>query len=283
MVSTLDIDGRRVAYQTWGPPDGRPWVIHNGTPNARLLLFDPGVLDQAGVRAVSFDRPGYGASDRWPGRRVVDVVGDVAALADLLGWASFGVFGVSGGTPHALACGARLGARVNQIVVCGQIAPASMPGFTEAMLPFNREMFQLSQRDRGEYAKQLAAAAASVTADPLTAFMGMLAGIPDVDKEILSTAEMRDRTVAYLTEAFRSGSEGWYDDGMAFVSDWGFGLDEVRVPVRLYHGGLDVNCPQAHAEYVAANLPQATLTVWPEHGHVSAIARLTQTVAFDEP
>ncbi|HVH54178.1 MAG TPA: hypothetical protein VNA32_08625 [Actinomycetota bacterium] len=34
---------------------------------------------------ITFDRPGYGGSDRHPGRRVVDCGGDVAAIADSLG------------------------------------------------------------------------------------------------------------------------------------------------------------------------------------------------------
>ena len=51
----------------------------------------------SGVFLVTHDRAGYGQSTRRPGRRVVDEVDDVAALADHLGFERFGVTGGSGG------------------------------------------------------------------------------------------------------------------------------------------------------------------------------------------
>lgn len=41
-------------------------------------------LHQRGARLISYDRPGYGGSDRMPRRRVADVAQDVADVADAL-------------------------------------------------------------------------------------------------------------------------------------------------------------------------------------------------------
>jgi pimeloyl-ACP methyl ester carboxylesterase len=280
MTETVVVGGRNVAYEVWGPADGRPWVFIGGTPNSRYLLLDDAFFERAGIRAVTFDRPGFGASDRLPGRRVVDVVGDVQAIAAAMGWDRYGVFGGSGGTPHALACGALLADQVTRVVVCGQVAPSSMPGFTDSMLPFNRQMMELADADPAAYTQRLADTSAAILADPMGAFLATLDGIPDVDRELMSRPEIQERAVRMLVEAFRNGSDGWHDDAMAIRGDWGFTLDNVRVPVRMYHGGLDVNCPLGHAQYVASLLPDAELTIWPELGHMSATKRLADVDAF---
>ena len=280
MTELVVVDGRNVTYEVWGPADGRPWVFIGGTPSCRYLLMDDAFFERSGIRAVTFDRPGFGGSDRLPGRRVVDVVGDVQAITAAMGWDRYGVFGGSGGTPHALACGARLADQITRVVVCGQVAPSSMPDLTASMMPFNRQMTELAHDDPAAFTQRLTATAAAIVADPMGAFLATLDGIPDVDREFLNRPEVQARAVRTLSEALRNGPDGWYDDTMAIMGDWGFTLDSVRVPVRLYHGGLDVNCPLGHAQYVAALLPDAELTVWPELGHMSATMRLADVEAF---
>jgi pimeloyl-[acyl-carrier protein] methyl ester esterase len=59
------------------------------------------------------------------------------------------------------------------------------------------------------------------------------------------------------------------DQGLALLG--GFSMLEraqnISCPVRLLHGGRDRVCPPAAAELLAAALPRAELTVWPEAGH----------------
>jgi pimeloyl-ACP methyl ester carboxylesterase len=84
-------------------------VFDYGTPGTRWLsgqLID--AVTRAGVQLLVLDRPGYGTSSRRSGRRIIDVVDDVGAVVDDLGWEEFAVWGGSGGAPHALACAATL-------------------------------------------------------------------------------------------------------------------------------------------------------------------------------
>ena len=62
---------------------------------------------------------------------MVDVVADVRALADELGFDRFGVSGGSGGGPHALACAALLPDRVVRAVCDVGVAPLGTPGLEE--------------------------------------------------------------------------------------------------------------------------------------------------------
>ena len=117
-------DGRELAYALWGDPDGFPILVLHGTPGCRLERWpDEDVYRRLGVFLVTHDRAGYGQVDRRPGRRVVDEVDDVVALADQLGFERFGVTGGSGGGAHALACAARLPDRIERAACVVGVAP----------------------------------------------------------------------------------------------------------------------------------------------------------------
>src|SRR5262249_4333626 len=84
------VDGRALAFAEWGDPNGFPVFSLHGTPGSRFFRhYDEGVYVDAGARVITYDRPGYGGSDRSPRRRVVDCVSDVAAIADSLGLSTF--------------------------------------------------------------------------------------------------------------------------------------------------------------------------------------------------
>ncbi|MGI5526577.1 alpha/beta fold hydrolase [Streptomyces syringium] len=60
-------DGRMLAWAEWGPADGLPVLLCPGGATSRWLGFGADAVDALGVRLVSVDRPGLGASDPAPG------------------------------------------------------------------------------------------------------------------------------------------------------------------------------------------------------------------------
>ena len=66
-------DGRVLAIEEVGDPNGHPVLVHGGTPNSQHL-YPPTAIDAAarGLRLISYDRPGYtlpgGASSCPPSR-----------------------------------------------------------------------------------------------------------------------------------------------------------------------------------------------------------------------
>src|SRR5579859_2902183 len=102
-------DGRTLALDIGGDPGGKPVLVHNGTPNSRLL-YGPDKQDAAerGLRLIGYDRPGYGGSSPHPGRTVADCAADVRAICAALGIDRLAMWGISGGGPHVLACAALL-------------------------------------------------------------------------------------------------------------------------------------------------------------------------------
>src|SRR6202034_940329 len=116
-------DGRRLDLRVSGPIDGVPLVFHHGTPGAATPIR---ALERAahnrGLRFAPFSRPGDGRSSPLTGRRGVAVVPDTAAVLTAIEADRCLVAGWSGGGPHALACGARLGSAAGTLVISG-IAP----------------------------------------------------------------------------------------------------------------------------------------------------------------
>lgn len=118
-------DGRLLCYEEVGDPAGVPIVVIHGTPGCRLSGRhpEPARVTAAGLRLVSYDRPGYGQSSRHRGRDVVDCVADVATIAEHLGLDRFAVTSGSGGGLHALAVAARLPDRVTRVACFVGAAP----------------------------------------------------------------------------------------------------------------------------------------------------------------
>ena len=105
-ATTSTADGRTLAFCEWGDPKGTPVFSLHGTPGSRVTRHpDAEVYRRAGVRAITYDRAGYGLSTRLPGRSIAHAAADVATIADALGIERFAVTGGSGGAPHSLACG----------------------------------------------------------------------------------------------------------------------------------------------------------------------------------
>ena len=66
-------DGRKLAYMEYGAQEGLPLLLFHGTPGSRLwFLEDDDIARSLGIRLITTDRPGFGASDPKPGRTVLD-------------------------------------------------------------------------------------------------------------------------------------------------------------------------------------------------------------------
>ncbi len=210
---------------------------------------------------MSYDRPGYGGSDPAPGRTVASVAGDVTVVADTLGLERFSVFGVSGGGPHALACGALLHGRVERVAVRCGVAPFDDPEFDalEGIAEINVREVTAARAGEDASEKVLGPIAEAIALDPAGMMDEVTHEVPDVDKQHLARPEVRAVIGESMAEAVRQGARGWVEDDLAFVAPWGFDLADVQVEVRLWQGELDVLVPRSHGEYLARKLPERSV------------------------
>lgn len=96
--------------------------------------------------------------------------------------------------------------------------------------------------------------------------------LPDVDKRaIAENQEIGSYTVESFHEALKHTADGWIDDDLAFIKPWGFELSEIKAPVFLYQGSLDLMVPYGHGQWLAKNIPQQYLTshLIEGEGHIS--------------
>lgn len=98
-------DGRKLGYASYGTPKGTPIIYVSGYPSSRIdgAGLHPEALT-TGAYIICVDRPGYGLSSPHEGRSLSSFANDVEALAEHLGLERYGVLGISGGGPYALAC-----------------------------------------------------------------------------------------------------------------------------------------------------------------------------------
>ncbi len=254
---------RQIAYQVSGDPEGKPVFLLHGTPGSRIGPNPRAVeLYRQGIRLITYDRPGYGESDPFPGRRVVDAADDVRAIADDLGLDTFGVVGRSGGSPHALACAALLRDRVRRVVaMCGMSPPGSEPLDDGNMIDRNVRAFEAQSSDRRSL-QSVMEMAQPLRKDPSSLIDGFIqrGEASPSDMRVLGNIAMRQLIEQSYSEALRQGPGGWIDDVKALRSPWGFALRDVVYPteVHVWHGGRDRFTPPRHAERIAKMLNRQT-------------------------
>ena len=268
----LDLpDGRRLDVRVSGPADGLPLVFHHGTPGAATPVRSfEAAAHRRGLRLVTLSRPGYGGSTRQPGRSVVDVAADTAAVLDALGAEHCLVAGWSGGGPHALACAARTDA-VDAVLVIAGVAPYGADGldWIEGMGDENVAEFGAALEGEPPLRRFLEAEREHLKGvDPADIVSSLESLLPDVDRAVL-TDEFAEDMAAGFHEGLRLGVDGWLDDDRAFLQPWGFDLGEISVPTMVWQGSADLMVPFAHGRWLASHLPGASVHLEPGEGHLS--------------
>ena len=266
-------DGRTLRLHEAGASKGPVVLVQQGTPMTGLL-FEAHVRDaeQRGIRLVSYDRPGYGSSTAAPDRAVADAAADVRAIADALEVERLAVWGVSGGGPHALACAALLPDRVAAVASLGSVAPIDADGLDwfAGMGQTNLEEFAAARQGRETLEEYLGPRRKPVTAEGL--LQGLRSLLTDVDAGVL-TAEFGEYLAESMSEAVRQGVDGWRDDDLAFVKPWGFPMEDIRIPVQVWHGEQDHFVPFAHGEWLCARIPDVDARLRPDDGHLTLMQR----------
>ena len=280
MVDTrvMDLpDGRELAWLETGKARGTPVFVFHGTPGSRLqVTYDEKTIAASGVRCIAPDRPGYGHSTFHRGRTLADWATDVAALADHLKIDRFGVIGISGGGPHAAVCAALLADRVSGAALVSGVGPMGDPELDASMVGMNRGI------------GALAAHAAFVLIPLLQTQVFIMRHWPEQALNVakrqmaapdLVVLERPDVRAVFVTDAQRASAttaQATVQDFTLFVRDWGFPLQDIQVPVHVWHGDADNNVPFAQGEFMARRIPGAAFHPCPGEGHLLVVDHLDE-------
>ena len=251
-------DGRRLCFAQWGRQDGFPVVTLHGSPGSRFISSRAeALMQELGIRLITYDRPGYGHSTRrGPRTRVVDHADDVRAIADFLKIGSFAVAGGSAGAPPALAVAALMHKRVVRAANWGALAPFEALGLDEYQ--------RLQSQETREFLAAVRKSAASCTA--------LFTRLDSRDKADLAPDDPRREV---MLEPNRQGVAGWVDDERSLQAPWGFDVKTVRVPTLIHANPQDTLTPPNFAVWLANRIDSATLVMSTNAlGHVAVNDRV---------
>jgi pimeloyl-ACP methyl ester carboxylesterase len=276
-------DGRTLRYEITGAPAGSPVFLLHGTPGSRIGPKPrSSVLYRLGVRLISYDRPGYGGSDRHEKRRVADAATDIETIADHLGLDRFSVVGRSGGGPHALAAAALLPARVARAAALVSVAPvdAEEIDWFGGMNDENSRAFHTAEEDEPKLVESLRLRADQGRRDPTGMLEVLRRQMTEADLRVVHDWMIRKLLAETYSEALSPGPYGWIDDVLAFRRSWGFRLADIRQPVRFWHGAQDNFAPVSHTRWLADRVPHAEVEVQSASAHFGAMEILPAMLSW---
>jgi len=249
-----------------------PVFYFHGFPGSR---FEARLAEQEaaarGIRLISIDRPGYGLSDVERHRTLLDWADDTVQLADFLGVQRFSVIGVSGGGPYAAACAFKIPHRLNlAAVVCG-LGPVVPRGGKNSAVGLTISGLRLAGRFPIFPRLMLPAAALMYRDHPQLMLALISRRFPESDRRALQIPRLHRLVCDSFREAFRRSLLWPARDVVLYGRDWGFRLQDIRIPVRLWHGEQDVVVPPAMGHRLADEIPACRAVFTPDDGHFSII------------
>ncbi|OOK78918.1 alpha/beta hydrolase fold family protein [Mycobacterium kansasii] len=225
------------------------------------------------VRLIGVDRPGIGSSTPHQYETISAFADDMRTIADTLGIEKMAVVGLSGGGPYTLACAAGLPDKVVAAGVLGGVAPTHGPdAITGGVMNLGVRVAPLLKLGGSplRLSASLLIRAARPVASPALDVYALLS--PQADRHLLARPEFKAMFLDDLLNGSRKQLAAPFADVIVFARDWGFRLEEVRVPVRWWHGDHDHIIPFSHGEHVVSRLPNAELLHLPGESHLAGSA-----------
>jgi pimeloyl-ACP methyl ester carboxylesterase len=273
-------DGRWLGFAEYGDPRGVPLFAFHGTPGSRLMVeAAQGRAAARGIRVIAPDRPGFGLSSRRVARQIGDWPRDVAELADALEIARFGVVGVSGGGPYALACAWRMPERLSVVASISGVAPMPGAGGIPGLQRQDHVALELLRYAPWLRGPLMALGGFAWRRFPVRMYERLEALCPPADRVVLARPDVARALITGVEEAFREGSGGAADELRLFIRPWGFPLEQIAIPVHVWHGARDTLVPCTAVERLAGSIPDCRVEMIPDGGHYLVYGMLDELLA----
>lgn len=261
-ISILD-DKNQLSWQEYGAADGKAVFYFHGMPGSHLeaKLADT-IAHKLGIRLIAPNRPGYAQSIAEK-QGLMDWPDLISQLADELLLSQFSILGFSGGGPYALACAHKLPHRTRKISLVSSLAPFESQAMQKFVNPGSRPLYDLAASDPQALRQQLTAMVSS----PQALMAIMQATLPAQDKLVFEDDNFYDQYLDNLTLAISSGIGGLTNDLCNVSTPWGFDLQNIQMPVDIWHGVHDSNIGMPVAEYLAQEISRSQLHRLNDSGH----------------
>ena len=270
-------DGRKLAYEEYGDPRGRPVFYFHGYPSCRLEAeaWDT-TARRHNVRLIALDRPGFGQSDHLDDRTIGDWPADIKEVAEQLGIAKFRVLGVSGGGPYVAACAAQVPELIERAAIVSGWGPADKPAAAAGLPWRTRATLALWRLLPILVQVSIWWLALNARLFPRQVLRFSRRRLPDADKRIVDRPQMEKMRSRTLREVFRRGSRGPARELILFSRAWDIAPQDIGIEVLLWHGDADTVVPISMGRYMAGAIPNCRATYYPGEGHFLAFDRMDE-------
>jgi pimeloyl-ACP methyl ester carboxylesterase len=235
-----------------------------------------------GVRIISPDRPGISRSQFHANRRLLDWPDLMRALVVHLGLGEFRMLAISGGAPYAYVSAWAMPERVKAIAIVSGAPPIAELSDHADLLPLYRWLLAFHQkqprllRTLFRLSRPFARVRLPIRVRPI-----LLKLLQPCDASSLRDSAAFEACFESQRRAWRGSADGVMTDAQIYADPWGFALEDVAVPVRLWHGRKDRTFSSGVAEEVAARLPNCTAHYVDEAGHYSLPIRHMERILED--
>nr|XP_043610238.1 uncharacterized protein LOC122581967 [Erigeron canadensis] len=305
-------DGRNMSYNEQGVSADRARysiVAPHGFLSSRLAGI-PGIkkslLEEFGVRLVTYDLPGFGESDSHPNRTLQSSAIDLLHLADAAKIVNkFWVLGYSSGAIHAWAALNYIPSKIAGAAMFAPMVNPYDPGMTkeeklgtwEKWTRRRRFMYFLARRYprllRFFYRRTFL----SGKHGPIDKWLSL--SLLEQDKAVTEDLVFKEFWQRDVEESIRQGNvKTFVEEAMLQVASWPFSLMDLQVqkkcpekgffhwfkfmsseaecklvgflePIHIWQGMEDLVVPTSMIDYVARVLPSAIMHKLPDQGHFS--------------
>ncbi|KAB7751206.1 MULTISPECIES: alpha/beta fold hydrolase [Mycobacteriaceae] len=267
-------EDRQIGFAEFGNPQGRAVFWLHGTPGARRQIPTEArsFASRNNIRLIGIDRPGIGSSTPYQYENVLGFTEDLRTIADTLGINRFAVIGLSGGGPYTLATAAAMPDRVVMAAVLGGVAPLiGEDGISSGLMELAkivRPILEVADTPIRWVAGSLIKVIAPFGSPALDLYARIS---PDGDRNLLSRPEFKAMFLDDLLNGSRKQLAAPFADIVVFARDWGFRLEDIKVPVRWWHGDADHIVPYAHGEHAVARIADAEMFTLPGESHLAGL------------
>ncbi|MGH8092151.1 MAG: alpha/beta fold hydrolase [Chthoniobacterales bacterium] len=272
-----------VAVSEYGTENGSPILFCHGWPSSRTMAeLTDSAADALNLRIISPDRPGIRNSSFRSERKLLDWPPLLAELADNMGIGEFRILAISGGAPYAFAAAWALPERVRAIAVVSGAPPLAELSDRTGLLALYRWLLFLYPRQREllRYSFHAVRPLLSVKV-PIRFRPLLLKLLQPCDARVMRDIAAFEACFESQRQAWRASADGLMVDAEIYAQPWGFPLEEVRVPVRLWHGKNDRSFHWKLAASLGQRLPHCNARLVEGEGHYSLPIRHMPEILAD--
>ncbi len=262
-------NGYRMAFYEVGDSQGTPIVyMHEFVAWDWWNLVGGAVLKENNIRLIVPLRPGYFGSENMKSDSLELWCNHLREFLVSREVEKFYILGFSTGSPFAVSAAHYLSAMCLGLTLVNGSAPlhsisemeTAKPSMSRLVLGFAKYMPKI-------YQKFFQALVKTIKANPESYIRNYMKHWSEFDSRLVADSAVLDSLIARFDECISTGAKGLILEPVIFTQDWGFSLEDISVPTKLWQGKDDCAFPQSMRGRLQS-IPESETVVLPGVGHM---------------